>query len=222
MEEAAWDGEDPSSALPSAPIPRHERSWRHPSEIGRAAYALTETRTLSRPILFAAGLTGIAITLVLGRLLLPSGSSTGNATSTATAAGALTTAATLAPATPVSRLATTRAPSLPGEELDDVGGDGAWLGIRSLSQPGQEAVVARVDAGSPADLAGVEAGDMIVEVNGETVVGFGEIRAAMEVVAPGDTVHLHVRRGATEVDVDVIATRWPTAPPSTSTTTAAP
>ena len=221
MEEAAWDGEEPSSALPSAPIPRHERSWRHPSEIGRAAYALTETRTLSRPILFAAGMTGIAITLVLGRLLLPSGSGSGNSTSASTSAQALTTSATLVPVTPVSRL-TTRAPSLPGEELDDVGGDGAWLGIGSLDQPGQEAVIARVESGSPAALAGIEPGDMIMAINGETVVGFREIRAAMEVVAPGSTVRLRVRRGGTEVDVDVIASRWPADPTSTSTTMAAP
>lgn len=71
VDDAAWDGEEPGFELPPAPIPSHERTWRHPSELGRSQYALTETRAIPRTVLAVAGLTGLALAVVLGRVLIP-------------------------------------------------------------------------------------------------------------------------------------------------------
>ncbi len=70
VNDGAWEGDD---SIPPAPVPRHEREWRHPSELGRPELATFETRSVSRAALAVAGLTGVALSLVLGRMLIPSG-----------------------------------------------------------------------------------------------------------------------------------------------------
>ncbi len=70
VNDGAWEGED---SIPPAPVPRHEREWRHPSELGRPELATFETRSVSKSALAVAGFTGVALSLVLGRVLIPSG-----------------------------------------------------------------------------------------------------------------------------------------------------
>lgn len=59
------------------------------------------------------------------------------------------------------------------------------------------AMVRNVEAGGPADKAGVEAGDIVVKVDGRTVEKFGDLPRMVGVAKPGSKVVLQVfRRGA--------------------------
>ena len=54
------------------------------------------------------------------------------------------------------------------------------------------AYVDNVDSGSCAEKAGIEAGDIITAFNGETVVNFDDLRAAIKSCSAGDTVEVEV------------------------------
>ncbi|MEZ4466913.1 MAG: PDZ domain-containing protein [bacterium] len=56
------------------------------------------------------------------------------------------------------------------------------------------AMVVGVDAGSPAERAGMERGDVIVRCNGQAVGNPEQLQAAIEKVPPGSTVRLLVQR----------------------------
>ncbi|QPK62284.1 DegQ family serine endoprotease [Methylomonas sp. LL1] len=58
------------------------------------------------------------------------------------------------------------------------------------------AAVSRIEAGSPAEKAGMEPGDIIVAVNGQEIKnGSSQIRTAIGLLQIGDTVELEVMRG---------------------------
>lgn len=58
------------------------------------------------------------------------------------------------------------------------------------------AAVSRVEAGSPAEKAGLEPGDIIVSVNGQEIKnGSSQIRTAISLLQVGDTASLEVMRG---------------------------
>ena len=64
----------------------------------------------------------------------------------------------------------------------------------------------RVDSvvpGSPAELAGIQAGDVLLEMNGETVAGLGAFSDFLKTLAPGDTVTAKVLRDAQTISVAV-------------------
>ena len=64
----------------------------------------------------------------------------------------------------------------------------------------------RVDSvvpGSPAELAGIQAGDVLLEMNGETVAGLGAFSDFLKALAPGDTVTTTVLRDAETISVAV-------------------
>ena len=64
----------------------------------------------------------------------------------------------------------------------------------------------RVDSvvpGSPAELAGIQAGDVLLEMNGETVTGLGAFSDFLKTLAPGDTVTATVLRNAQAISVAV-------------------
>ncbi|NVO08064.1 MAG: PDZ domain-containing protein, partial [Rhodoferax sp.] len=62
------------------------------------------------------------------------------------------------------------------------------------------ALVSGVDPGGPADKAGLQSGDIILKVNGQPVVGSGDLSAYVGSVAPGTTVALDIwRKGKPEV-----------------------
>jgi hypothetical protein len=72
-----------------------------------------------------------------------------------------------------------------------------WLGMEIESlQPGV-VVVDTVALGSPAELAGMEPGDVIVELNGRPVNSTGDIRGAIAGLGMGDAVEIQVSRGST-------------------------
>jgi len=65
------------------------------------------------------------------------------------------------------------------------------------------ALVAEVEAGGPADRAGVKAGDLIVAVGGQEVAHSEELPRMIAKHAPGETVNVKLLRDGREVTVDV-------------------
>ena len=63
------------------------------------------------------------------------------------------------------------------------------------------ALVAQVETGSPAERAGLRAGDVVLGVNGERVVGSGDLPALLAQHGSGDEVRLQVWRDGKEVQV---------------------
>jgi putative serine protease PepD len=73
----------------------------------------------------------------------------------------------------------------------------AYLGV-TLSEPeGEEEGVrlAEVIPGGPADDAGLEAGDVVVEIGGEPAETVDQVRAAVDARQPGDDLEVEVQRG---------------------------
>lgn len=65
------------------------------------------------------------------------------------------------------------------------------------------AVVAQVIPGTPAEEAGIEAGDVVVEMNGEAVVGSADLRNKVGLLRVGDAVRLTVIRDGEPLTVDL-------------------
>ena len=65
-----------------------------------------------------------------------------------------------------------------------------------------ESVVPR----SPAELAGIQAGDVLLEMNGERVAGLGAFSDYLKTLAPGDTVTATVLREKETISVAVTVT----------------
>jgi C-terminal processing protease CtpA/Prc len=83
-----------------------------------------------------------------------------------------------------------------------------WVGITFTTGAKGEAVVSEVYEDSPADRAGVQEGDTIVQWNGSAEVGQAIRRSRLD---PGDTVKVRIRRrGARDQDLSLRATRRPT------------
>ena len=65
------------------------------------------------------------------------------------------------------------------------------------------ALVSRVESGSPAEAAGLQAGDVIVAVNGAKVAGSRELRNSIGLVRVGDEIALEVQREQRRMRLDV-------------------
>ena len=72
-----------------------------------------------------------------------------------------------------------------------------YLGIRSEAAEGEDlgVLVAEVLPGSPAEEAGLLAGDVIVSLDSEPMHDIAELSAAIKLRRPGETVELTIRRG---------------------------
>ena len=64
-------------------------------------------------------------------------------------------------------------------------------------------LVESVVPGSPAELAGIQPGDVLLEMNGETVAGLGAFSDFLKTLAPGDTVTATLLRDAQTISVAV-------------------
>jgi putative serine protease PepD len=73
----------------------------------------------------------------------------------------------------------------------------AYLGI-ALAESSGGARVAQVRSGTPAQRAGLRAGDVIVAVNGERIRSTDALRSAIDAKRPGDAVTLTIRRNGKE------------------------
>ncbi len=82
-----------------------------------------------------------------------------------------------------------------GESLDL-----GFLGITSRDDGSGEIRLARISDGSPAQVAGLEIGDVVVALDGEPMTKISELSAAVKLYSPGDRVELTIERdGQTRV-----------------------
>ena len=95
----AWDDSgDP--LYPAAPVPAHERTWRHPSEVGKAAWELSEPPVaIGRGLLVTTGAIGSVLGVAVLWLLSPMSGSAPTASPTATSSVAVVRTTEVAPAT---------------------------------------------------------------------------------------------------------------------------
>jgi serine protease Do len=63
-----------------------------------------------------------------------------------------------------------------------------------LSEPGG-VVITQVEPGSAADEAGIQRGDIIREVNGQSIRSLGDYRAVLAKLTKGDVIRLLIKRG---------------------------
>lgn len=65
------DDDDASSIYPAAPIPPHERQWRHPSELGPSGPHVGNPISLGRGLVITAGIVGVAAVVGMVWLMSP-------------------------------------------------------------------------------------------------------------------------------------------------------
>ena len=91
----------------------------------------------------------------------------------------------------------------------------AWLGVSTVENPaGEGVVIGGVVPDSPADEAGIQPGDVIVGMGGETVRDPGDVGSAVNARDPGDRVELEIERGGERRTVEVTLAQRPQEPPS--------
>ena len=79
----------------------------------------------------------------------------------------------------------------------------AYLGVSTGAAPNGGAQVGDVTAGGPAAAAGIRAGDVITEVDGNQVRDPEDVAQAIENDKPGDKVDVKVQRGGSEQTIEV-------------------
>ncbi len=72
----------------------------------------------------------------------------------------------------------------------------------------QGVLIARVIKNSPADQAGIKAGDVIISVNNQKVISAGDVQSAVETARVGSELPLQIRRNQKGVDVVVRPTAF--------------
>jgi membrane-associated protease RseP (regulator of RpoE activity) len=70
----------------------------------------------------------------------------------------------------------------------------AYLGVTFDPQYPNAAVARSVNAGSPADQAGIKAGDTIISVNGRKVASYDDVLKSVDRLKPGDVLDIDVSR----------------------------
>lgn len=75
-----------------------------------------------------------------------------------------------------------------------------WLGVEYLERT-QGAPVRQVFKGSPAEQAGLRAGDVVTAVDGEVIDVRGELRSLIRASRPGSTLTLTVERDGSQVAI---------------------
>lgn len=90
------------------------------------------------------------------------------------------------------------------QELDD--DIAAGLG---LPQNTKGALISSVQPGAPADDAGLEAGDVVVAVNGKEVKNNNQLTNRIGLISPGTKVELTVFRNGKKKDVEITLTTYP-------------
>ena len=75
MELGQWNDDE---YVPVAPLPPHERSWRHPSELGSAHWAASEPAfEVGRWLAVASGAVGVTLAIAILWVMIPGSTSTG-------------------------------------------------------------------------------------------------------------------------------------------------
>lgn len=83
---------------------------------------------------------------------------------------------------------------------------GPFIGVRGANgfALGEGAGISRVYDGSPADKAGVRAGDVVVEFDRSPVGSFGDLSALVGDLSPGDRASLVVERDGKEIELQIV------------------
>ncbi|MDD5646644.1 MAG: RICIN domain-containing protein [Candidatus Bipolaricaulis sp.] len=71
----------------------------------------------------------------------------------------------------------------------------AYLGMTCETATGPGVVVAVVAAGSPADLGDLRVGDIILSIDGQTIISCADVEQLMATKKPGETIIVQVMRG---------------------------
>jgi serine protease Do len=95
-----------------------------------------------------------------------------------------------------------------GEHWGSFPGTGPYLGVQGVADAA-DAKIAQVYAGSPAEKAGLKAGDVIVGYNGKPVADFGALQLLVNESQPGDRVKIEVRRGDQKRELDLVVGKQP-------------
>jgi hypothetical protein len=88
-----------------------------------------------------------------------------------------------------------------------------WIGLQMESLANGTVVVSSVTPGSPADVAGLRAGDVITEVQSRPVGAPIDVTEAVDALRAGDTVEIQVVRGSDTYTAQVKLTSRPSSFP---------
>ena len=94
-----------------------------------------------------------------------------------------------------------REPAAPDKPAAPAKG-GAWLGL-TLDNKDEVVLASEVTAGSPAEKAGLKAGDEILKVNGKAVGSTGDIIGRVRDSAPGDKLKFTIKRDGKAEELEV-------------------
>jgi len=84
------------------------------------------------------------------------------------------------------------------------GGDRPFLGtVPDFERQGEGYAISGVVPGGPAEKAGLRAGDVIVQFDGQPIRSLADIEAALRKHKPGDKVRLVARRNGQQLEVEV-------------------
>ena len=80
------------------------------------------------------------------------------------------------------------------------------IGVRGATDPGSSDMckIALVDAGGPADKAGIQAGDIILKFDSLTVQNFDDLKEAVDSVTPGEQVVVELQRDGVKKSLRLI------------------
>jgi S1-C subfamily serine protease len=106
-------------------------------------------------------------------------------------------------------LSTTSSEQSTQPALSQASGPVDWLGMQLQSVTPGSVVIETIAPGSSAELAGLEPGDEIVEVNGRSISSTGQISGAVASLPAGAYVEIQVNRGSTPVTTHAALTGPP-------------
>jgi S1-C subfamily serine protease len=90
--------------------------------------------------------------------------------------------------------------------------DEGFIGVQlKLSPTGQGLFIVQALDGSPAEMAGLKADDIILKADGKKVEGLQDFVTSVRDTKPGTTMVLTIQRGATEMEIKVKVGKKPPA-----------
>jgi S1-C subfamily serine protease len=112
----------------------------------------------------------------------------------------------------LSRVVGSSGPS-PAPAAGPIGGELRWLGMQIDSVNPGTVVIETVAPGSPAEQAGLEPGDVILQVAGRSINRTSQISPAVASLARGAYFDIQVDRGSTVVNTQAVLTGRPSQHP---------